>query len=263
MFVLVGEWCAWLTAAGRSAQTVALRRHQLARFVADVGDPLAIDADAVAAWLASRGWAAATLRSHRDALRSFYEWAVASGRLDRSPAAGLGPVRVPARVARPTPAEAVASALACPDPRTRLMVSLAAHAGLRRGEISRIHSEDLRRDLVGWSLLVHGKGGQERLVPLVEDVAFGLRRSTPAGFVFPGAVGGHLSAARVGELVSGVLPAGWTCHTLRHYFATNAYAATRDVFVVQRLLGHAKPETTAGYVGIGFDALRAGVTWAA
>ena len=141
------------------------------------------------------------------------------------------------------------------------MVHLAARAGLRRGEIARVQRDDVTRDLVGWSLLVHGKGGRERLVPLVGDLAVMLRER-PDGFIFPGDDGGHLSAPRVGELVSEVLPSGWTCHTLRHYFATNAYRATHDLLVVQRLLGHAKPETTAGYVGLGPD-LRAGVAWAA
>lgn len=261
-YTLTADWCAWLTAAGRSRQTVALRRHQLARLAGDVPDLLAASTDDLAGWLASHDWAPSTLKAHRDAVRSFYGWAVVSGRLDRSPADALGPVRVPPGVARPAPEHAVSEGLAAMDERTRLMVGLAARAGLRRAEIARVHSRDLTRDLVGWSLLVHGKGGRERLVPIPEDLAFLLRRR-PDGYAFPGADAGHLSPARVGELVSAALPDGWTCHTLRHRFATRCYAAAPDLLALQELLGHAKPETTRGYVRLGSDALRAAVSWAA
>lgn len=143
MFALVGEWCAWLAAAGRTPETVALRRHQLHRAIDGLGDLLAADTDALARWLAEHRWSPATLKSHRDALRSFYHWAVLTGRLSRSPADALGPVRLPRAVARPAPRDAVTDALACPDARVRVMVGLAAHAGLRRGEIARVHSDDL------------------------------------------------------------------------------------------------------------------------
>ena len=45
-------------------------------------------------------------------------------------------------------------------------------------------------------------------------------------------------------------------HQLRHRFATRAYSATRDLFAVQRLLGHASPNTTQRYVATTPDDLR-------
>lgn len=263
---LISDWCAWLAAAGRTRQTVALRRHQLGRLASDVPDLLGASTDVLAAWLAGHDWAPATLKAHRDALRSFYAWCCSTGRLSRSPADALGAVRVPPAVARPAPADVVAGALVEADDRVRVMVSLAAHAGLRRGEIAQVAAGDLARDLVGWSLLVHGKGRRERVVPLADETAWQVRRRSDAlggGWLFPGEDHGHLSPARVGELVSDVLPGGWTCHKLRHYYATRTYAATRDLLAVQRLLGHAKPETTMGYVGLGRDELRAAVAWVA
>ena len=258
---LITRWCDWLAAAGRSRQTVTLRRHQLHRLDGDVDDLLAVTVDDLAAWLAGHDWAPTTRKSHRDALRSFSGWAAATGRISASPAAALEALPLPPRAARPAPQEAVAAALAVADDRTRLMLLLAWKAGLRRGEIARVQADDLMRDLVGWSLLVHGKGGRERVVPLADDVAFLLRRRGD-GFAFPGQDHGHLSAPRVGELVSEVLPGHWTAHTLRHHFATRTYAASRDLLAVQRLLGHAKPETTMAYVGLDVDALRAAVAWA-
>ena len=45
-------------------------------------------------------------------------------------------------------------------------------------------------------------------------------------------------------------------HALRHRFTTRAYRATRDLVAVQKVLGHASPETTLVYLQMSDDALR-------
>ena len=142
------------------------------------------------------------------------------------------------------------------------MVSMGAGHGMRRGEIARVHTDDLVEDLVGWSLRVHGKGGKDRVIPISDELAEQLR-ALPPGWVFPSPAGGHLTAHHVGKLIARALPGRWTSHTLRHRFATVSYAGTRDLFAVQDMLGHAKPETTRDYVQLPQDALRATLTAAA
>jgi len=46
-------------------------------------------------------------------------------------------------------------------------------------------------------------------------------------------------------------------HTLRHRYASRAYAGTRDLRAVQTLLGHSKPETTLRYTAIPDGGLQA------
>ena len=262
----INAWGAWLGASGASAETVRLRTRQIARFIEDVPAPWGVSAVELAGWLGGHAWAPETLRSYRSALVSFYRWARLAGLVERSPADDLPSVRVPAAAARPAPSAAVAAALGTPELRTRLMVHLAARQGLRRAEIARLNADDVRDDLVGASLMVHGKGGRVRVVPLHGDVAAMIRAQLDAAggtWAFPGQVSGHLHPRRVGELVTAVLPAGWTTHTLRHYFATSTYRACGDLLATQRLLGHAKPETTQRYVEIGEDSLRGAIGWAA
>jgi integrase len=257
------SWEAWLRAADRPATTRYLRIYQVRRFAAEVGQgPWTVTLDEMVVWLGGQKWATETKRSYRAALRSFYGWAHASGRMSHNPAGLLPPIKPPVRLPRPTPETVLASALLVADQRVQLMVLLAARQGLRRSEIAQVHTRDLEQDLLGWSLHVHGKGAKERMVPLSEHVRV-LLSSAPAGFLFPGQIGGHLSPAHVGKLVSKVLGPGWTTHTLRHRFATVAYAGERDLFAVQRLLGHSKPETTQLYVLIPDASLRAAVAWAA
>lgn len=151
-------------------------------------------------------------------------------------------------------------------PRVRLMIELAGRCGLRRGEVAQVRGEDVRADGGEWALLVHGKGGRERLVPCPRDIVqrIGERSARhPGGWVFAGAIAGHTSPKWVGDQVAAALPGGWTCHTLRHRFATRTYAACGDLLTVQYLLGHAKPETTALYVGLSLDTARTATSWAA
>jgi integrase len=141
------------------------------------------------------------------------------------------------------------------DARVLLMLRLASGLGMRRGEVARVHTDDLTRDLVGWSLRVHGKGSRDRTLPLPDGLARDIIARGP-GFVFPGSVDGHLSARWVGKLVSRMLPGADTMHSLRHLAATELHNATHDLRLVQRVLGHASLATTQVYVHVDDDAMR-------
>jgi integrase len=243
-------------AAGRSPETIATRRYHLYGLAKGVGgSPWRLSGDRLVAWFASKDWATETRRGNRNTARAFYAWAIAAGRVETSPADHLGVVKSGAPNPRPTPDRIYYGAIAAGDRRTRAMLRLAAEAGLRRAEIAQAHSDDLIEDLIGYSLVVHGKGGKDRDVPLPALLATELLLM-PAGYFFPGNVDGHLSARWVGTLVSRLLGPGWTCHKLRHRFASRAYAIDRDVFTVQELLGHASPATTRLYVKVAADSKR-------
>jgi len=259
---LITSWRTWLFARDLSPQTIRLRTYQLDRFAESHPQLLRVDVDQLAAWLGRPGWATDTRRSQLAALRSFYGWAHATGRIPADPSRLLPRIRRTQHQARPAPERAVKVALIAADSRTRLMLTLAVREGLRRGEIAVVHSADLVEDLTGWSLIVHGKGRKDRTIPLADDVADHLR-ALPPGWAFPGLTDGHLSAGHVGVLMARVLPDGLTAHTLRHSFATRVYQSTRDLLAVQELLGHASPETTRNYVRLPSDALRSAVEAAA
>ncbi len=117
------------------------------------------------------------------------------------------------------------------------------------------HADDLQPDLLGWTLIAHGKGGKDRRVPLEDDLAREVAVQADGGWLLPGRIDGHLSGAYVGKLVARALPGVWTMHTLRHRFGTLA-ADGGDLIAVQRLLGHASVATTQRYVLRPDDALR-------
>jgi len=148
------------------------------------------------------------------------------------------------------------------DERVRLMVDLAARHGLRRSELAVVNTDDMLRIGDGWSLVVHGKGGKDRLVPLQADTAAAMRRRGP-GWVFPGLTDGHLGVDRVGRLVADALPGIWTAHTLRHRYGTKVWHGSHDIVALQELMGHASITTTRIYVQEDQAAMRAAAQWAA
>lgn len=132
-------------------------------------------------------------------------------------------------------------------------------------------------------LLVMGKGGKERMVPLsppardalaawlnsrddAEDTA--RAKGKPSSrFLFPSrGASGHLTRHRFYMLIkdlavtAGISPAKVTPHTLRHAFATHLLANGADLRVIQTLLGHADVATTEIYTHVLDERLRELVT---
>lgn len=223
-----------------------------------VPDPWAITEEVLLRWWHAQAWSPETRRCKRASVRGFYAWGVEAGHIEQSPA--LRVPRVKPKQPKPRPADdrSYRLALLAGTARERLMLRLAIEAGLRRGEVARVHSRDLLPDLTGWTLRVHGKGGKERDVPLPAGLAAELR-ALPEGWAFPGDDGGHLSPRWVGTLLTRLLPDGLTMHTLRHRFATDVYDVTRDLALVQDLLGHASVNTTRIYVQVPTERLRGAV----
>ncbi len=128
-------------------------------------------------------------------------------------------------------------------------------------------------------LLIRGKGGKERMVPLsppareallawlaCRDLREDSRRlegKPPSKFLFPShAKDGHLTRHRFYLLIkelavaAGVSPAKVTPHTLRHAFATHLLANGADLRSIQTLLGHADVSTTEIYTHVLDERLR-------
>lgn len=258
---LVEVYLTMLHAAGRAPGTIRLRRRYLSTFAQELEDvPLRhISPELLAAWLATKAWAPETRRSAVTSLRVFWRWAMRAGYATSDPTADLPRVKLPVGLPRPAPDDVLHLALARADRRVRLMLLLAACAGLRRAEIATLR----REHLAGGVLRVTGKGGRVRVIPLPAGELLEVLEQLPAGYVFPGRDRGHLSADRVGRLMRDALGPRWTAHTLRHRFASVAYAADRDMRAVQELLGHSSPVTTARYTAVPAGALLRAVEAAA
>ena len=247
----------YLRLAGYSDRTIYQRGRSLTLLAAVIRMPL-LDASVytLMEWRRSLRCGAEAIRHYVTDARRFYAWAVSAGLLAESPAREI-PAPPPVRhLPRPISEQDLFRALENAPHRVRPWLVLAGWAGLRAKEIAL-----LRRDRVldhadpPVLVIADGatKGRRERIVPMSRFVLAEVTPYLPVrGWVFPRCDGrpGPNTPAVISHLANEWLhQAGITAtlHQLRHRFATAAYGARRDLRLVQELMGHADPRTTAGY----------------
>jgi len=244
-------WLRWLKSDGRPNDSVAVRRTQITRLARERAgrDPWSLTTQDLAEWLAEHpSWTPSYRRAVRAAVRGFYAWARAVGLVDHDPASLLPRSRPGHYQPRPIPDDIVERAMSTASPRVQLMLELARDCGLRRAEIAAVHTTDVERHHGIDFLRVNGKGRRERLVPISASLAERIRER-PTGWLFPSPHrASHLCTDRVGKLITAALPRPWTPHSLRHGYATAAYAVENDLVAVRDLLGHSSVSTTQVYV---------------
>lgn len=251
----LGEFDYWLRASRHSKNTRKLRSYQLRRFAVSVGVPPADVTNAmVVRYLGDPHWSPSMATSVRAALRRFFAFAAKRGYIPTNPAEDTPRQRVPAGYPRPASEAEIAAGMGRADERVKLMILLAARLGLRCHEIAALRRSDLLAGARAWRVVVKGKGGRRRGVPIMTVLAATIR-SSPTEYVFPGNDDGHLSPAYVSKLISRALPRGVTAHMLRHTFATDALRRRRNLRAVQVLLGHASVATTQIYTDVDDDEL--------
>ena len=219
------------------------------------------------------GMAASTVARRLSTLRQFYRFLYADGHRADDPSSAIdGPRRD-----RPLPKvldqgevdrllKAAREAEGPPGLRLVCLLELLYASGLRVSELVSLPYPPLQDDRR--FLLVRGKGGRERLVPLsrpaLDAMAAYLKvrdeflaPGRPSKWLFPSrAASGHLTRHRFGQLlkelaVQAGLPVGRVSpHVLRHAFASHLLSNGADLRSVQQMLGHADISTTQIYTHV-------------
>lgn len=252
-------WITWLIASGTSPATRKTRRAHVRRVARELESqhPRDITSAQLLAILGRPEYSMEHRRGLRASLASFYRWSLEQSLVDDDPTFTLPHIRAALGAPKPATDDIWRALLAAADPRTALMARLACEAGLRRAEVAQVHSDDVNAGIGGAELIVHGKGSKQRVIPITVTLAAAIQAFSPfGGFLFPGKIDGHMSADRVGHLVSAVMPLGWSMHKLRHRFATRGYAGTGNLRAVQEALGHASVATTERYTAVSRTEIR-------
>ena len=275
---LLAEWHDHLVhARRRSPHTVRAYASAAARLVAAVDaeqwPALArIDAAALRQHLAMRrgdGIGNASAARELSAIKAFLAFARdRAGVVDDAGPRMRGP-RVKKGIPRPvTPDDAVGIAETVGEDATsewvgardRAVLLLLYGAGLRIAEALSLTAAALP---LGETLRVTGKGGKQRVVPVlpvVRDAVDAYARIqpyvlAPASALFRGEKGGPLSPGMIQKAMARAriamgLPASATPHALRHSFATHLLGAGADLRSLQELLGHASLGSTQIYTQV-------------
>jgi integrase/recombinase XerD len=277
-----------MLAAERGAARLTLAAYQndltdLSGFLAGSGRALdGADAAALHEYLAAaatRRLAPRTLARRISAMRQFFRFLLTDGVRADDPTSGLDTPRL----GRPLPkilteaeiTRLIAAAGAWPDEegvRLRCVLELLYATGLRISELITLPLAAAQRD--PRFLLVRGKGGKERVVPLSPPSREALtaylavrKHFLPEGaasrFLFPSrGRDGFLTRQRCGQLLKELAlaanldPARLSPHVLRHAFASHLLDHGADLRSVQQMLGHADIATTQIYTHVQGDRLR-------
>jgi integrase/recombinase XerD len=274
---------------GAAANTLQSYRRDLLDFAAFAGRrrrPEDADGAAIRAYLArlaGLGMAPATTSRRLSALKQFFRFLHAEGVRGDDPTAALDAPRRGRRLPRVLSEGEVDRLLAAARRRkgpeglrlVALLESLYA-TGLRASELVGLPLASLPRD--GRMLVVRGKGGRERMVPLNEAARAALaayrsvrarflpgeRRGQVSPWLFPSrAGGGHLTRVRFGQLLkelaadAGLDRGRVSPHVLRHSFASHLLAHGADLRSLQQMLGHADISTTQIYTHVLEERLKA------
>jgi integrase/recombinase XerC len=234
----------------------------------------------VRGFLAARRRSGAVSRSLArtlSALRQLFRWLEAQELVDNRAILQIASPRVPHSVPKPLTVEKAAGVvdggpaadLDWTLARDTAVLLLLYGAGLRIAEALSICAKDApmgTRDV----LRIKGKGGKERMVPVLPIVRAAIERYVtlcpypldPDEALFRGAKGGPLSPRIIQLAMERLraalgLPATATPHALRHSFATHLLSAGADLRQIQELLGHASLSTTQAYTEVDRERLLA------
>lgn len=275
---------------GASAHTLDAYRRDLNAFAAFVRARQRAPEDALTRQirdfmrtLAGQGMAASTQARRLSAIRRFFRFLIEEGVRHDDPVSTIDRPSLGQNLPRYLSEEEVdrllKSAHAWPGHegvRLTAMVEILYASGLRVSELVGLPLSAVTSD--GRVLIVRGKGGKERMVPLSEPAGVALEayRSARAhflpgknptmvaeGYLFPSrGKYGHLTRARFGQLLKQLAVAAGldhrrvSPHVLRHSFASHMLAHGADLRSLQQMLGHADLSTTQIYTHVLEERLR-------
>jgi integrase/recombinase XerD len=243
-------------------------------------DALTADSDDIRAWQcaqASDGISARTAARRLSALRQFFRFLYGEKMRGDDPSLAVDRPRqgrsLPKYLSEEEVDRLLAAAAALPGRdglRMKALLEILYATGLRVSELVGLRLSEISRD--GRVLIVRGKGGKERMVPMTEPAIDALvawlplrsRRpdSAPQGgsgspWIFPSrSAEGHLTRVRFGQLLkqlatqAHIEPRRVSPHVLRHSFASHLLAHGADLRSLQQMLGHADIGTTQIYTHV-------------
>lgn len=295
---LLRRYDTYLVAGRKSSDTRRIYRAALVRFLSFFDDPLLPSRSSLNNWLRARREAVSvsTLNSELTAVRTFYQWAHMmeytptdySGTLPRSQ-------RAPKRLVRYLDEYQVSALLAAPELSTfvgyrdHVMMRLAYETGIRASELVRLELGDILEE----ERLLYvraGKGGHDRYLPFSEEMLglleawYRVRRTVKPGkslTLFVTHRGkGFTKGRAVWEIVDRYARAalglgrgyeriqathkrkpwqGQYPHLFRSAMATHLLKSGADLRAIQELLGHKSLSTTAHYLSVDLEMLRAAI----
>lgn len=226
------------------------------------------------AFMSTRRYARRTIARKVASLRRYFRWAVHTGLATEDPTIGVqvggGASRLPRVLDRRDVDQLLGGPLPEDEPpwrrrRDDAVLEVLYGSGLRVSELCSMDLDSV--DLDRAAVVVWGKGGKQRRVPLSEPAVDALRRwiairhdvvpDSEGTIMFANERGRPLAPRDVRRILDRRSPTPTHPHALRHTYATHLLDGGADLRAVQELLGHADVATTQRYTHVSRERLRA------
>jgi len=229
--------------------------------------------------LTNDGLSKATLARNLSTIRNFYKFLERFDLLHNAAINGFRTPRIPKSIPKALSEEETIELLAtvsllAPEPwiakRDIALITLLYGSGLRLGEALSLNFLDSCSIKSGGTLVISGKGGKQRLIPILDVIAKTMNEYLQAcpypqyedGPLFIGARGKRLNPGVFQKQMRNLriylgLSKTATPHALRHSFATHLLSGGGDLRTIQELLGHASLSTTQRYTDVDAGRLNA------
>ena len=269
----------------RSENTITSYASDIKLYFENVGENLETtqtQAEKYFSMLAQQGISATSRNRKITALKMFYGWLCDNGYVGENPMLHIAKPKNPQKKVKVIGSEGTENLFTALREskknvdyfRNLALIYTLISTGIRREELTNIKLNDV--NLAESSILITGKGNKQRIVYfngtakalLSEYLASHraiLKYAEQSEYLFLSNCSPKMSTRTVNRIVddvftrAGIKEQGRSVHALRKVFATTIYKATKDIVVVQNLLGHESPQTTMRYIGIDESAKRQAV----
>ncbi len=227
--------------------------------------------------LKERGYVSTTSARKVAAIKSFFKFMVADGKIEDNPTQNIDSPKIGRALPKVISYSQAMLLLEQPSKkppleakRDKAMLELLYASGMRVSELVSLNLGDV--DTEGGSVRCFGKGNKERIVPIYPQAAQSVKsylqearpqmvRSADEKALFVNFRGKRLTRQGLWQILKGYaksanLEVTITPHTLRHSFATHMLSGGADLRVVQELLGHANISTTQIYTHLTSEHIR-------
>lgn len=247
-----------------------------------------LDSRSVRLWLSGmsrQGQSAASLKRRASAVSGYFRYLQRIGAVSRNPVDNMPLAKVPPRLPRFIQPDRMEQIMASNNAlvedskdadasvrhtvlRDALVIELLYATGMRRSELLGLADRDFNP--LRAELLLHGKGGKDRVVPLAQELVKKIERyisvrnevfANTVPHLLRGNRGGALNQTLLSAIVKEQLVSAHaerpTPHLLRHSFATSMLSGGADINVVKEMLGHSGLDATQIYTHVSLPQLKA------
>lgn len=263
---ILAQWRIWQEAQGLSERTVTERAATMRQLSKHAELALTnVTPFAIMTFCGRPELSPASKASYHASIRAFYAWAVKVRMMAEDPTQETPRPKRPKSQPRPIQSAHLDALLAHANrKRTRMMILLGAYAGLRVHEIAKFQGEDL--DRISGIITVTGKGGKTAMIPAHARVLEEAKGFPREGHWFPAYTAQsnapNIRPSAVSKAIKDTMKrAGFEgkAHQLRHWYGTTLLERGVDLRVVQELMRHESPATTAIYTHVSMKQRFAGI----